>query len=231
MNKRRFTVAALVLTILAAMVGGGQASATARAKPVVWVFGHSIAAGIGTSDTAHSWVGRFNWLNHDAYTIRNFAVGGAVFDGGTNTISAQVATAFNQQPTEVPAFVLIDAGTNDMVNHDSTTIVNSKYAAISISVALSNRGVPVTKQYFMGILPMGYGSSHPDNWVPVLTARSIEWNNWSAAMPWHYVNMRTVLHEDNDYIVRGNGWQFNDGLHPGDDAALLIGNKLDNTIA
>lgn len=210
--------ALVVLLLLAALVVPGRAEA---AQPVVWVFGTSIPAGVGAT-AGHSWPARYAELTGSK--VRVFAVGGSAFDAPANVISTQVRTALTQFPAEKPSLVLVDAGTNDLVTHDDLSVVFN--AVIGVDLLLQTRGVHGT---YLTILPMGYGTSHPDMWVPVLTARAHRYNDWLRAMgvggAFHVQDMTGVLHEGPDGIITAP-WLEADGLHPNNDAALMVAAAL-----
>lgn len=201
------------------------ASSANAVQPVVWVFGTSIPAGIGTSGAGFSWPDRYAQLT--GAKVRVFAVGGATLDGGSSLIEAQVRRALAQFPGEKPSKVFVDAGTNDMVSHDDLSPV--LWAVIGLDLILQTRGVHGT---YLTILPMGYGSSHPDSWVPILTARAQRYNTWLKAMgaggAFPVDDMSGVLHEGSDGILT-SAWLERDGLHPNDDAALMIAAALADT--
>lgn len=206
----------VVLLVAFLVPTGAQA-----AQPVVWVFGTSIPAGVGAS-AGHSWPDRYAQLTGSK--VRMFAVGGSAFDAPGNVISTQVRAALAQYPTEKPSLVLVDGGTNDLVSHNDLYPVFM--AVIGVDLLLQTRGVHGT---YLTILPMGYGSSHPDLWVAPLTERAQQYNEWLRGMAsggaFGIADMSGVLHEGNDGIITAP-WLLPDGLHPSNDAALLVAARL-----
>jgi hypothetical protein len=196
------------------------------AQPVVWVFGTSIPAGVGTTCQGCSWPSRYAQLTGSR--VRVFAVGGAVFDPmlgqGASVISDQVRGVLTAFPNEKPSRVFVDAGTNDLVSHNDMGPVF--WQVIGVDLLLQSRGVHGT---YLTILPMGFGSSHPDGWVPVLTARAQRYNTWLRAMgaagAFRVADMAGVLHEGPDGVISAP-WVEADGLHPGDQASLLVAGAL-----
>jgi hypothetical protein len=160
--------------------------------------------------------------------VRVFAVGGAVFDPmpgqGASVISDQVRGALTAFPNEKPSRVFVDAGTNDLVSHGDMGPVF--WQVIGVDLLLQTRGVHGT---FLTILPMGFGSSHPDSWVGSLTARAQSYNTWLRGMggdgAFRVADQTGVLHEGPDGVLTDPLWMA-DGLHPGDQAALLVAGAL-----
>ena len=192
---------------------------------IAWVFGTSIPKGSKNSP-GKAWPDRFAQLT--GVTVRNFAVGGSTINGGPSILADQVDAA--RQMDETPDYALIDSGTNDLVNHDMTTLEASKWGAIAADVALARLGVPI--RYWMTILPMGRGVARPDGWLPALTYRAAAWNSWLRAMSGSFtvLDMAGVLHEDAGGLVQSQ-WLLPDGLHPSDEAALLIADRVAATVA
>lgn len=191
---------------------------------LVWVFGTSIPRGV-TNSPGKAWPDRFAQMA--GVTVRNYAVGGSAIDGTGGLLSEQVAAA--GRSGEAPAFALIDAGTNDLVTHDLSALQRSKWAAIAADVALRDLGVP--RRFWLTISPRGRGSAHPDGWLPNLTARAAAWNAWLRAMagPFDVIDMAGVLHEDAEGLVQ-DPWLLPDGLHPSDDAALLMAARVESAV-
>lgn len=196
------------------------------AQPVVWVFGTSIPAGVGTTCQGCSWPSRYAQLT--GAKVRVFAVGGAVFDPmpgqGASVISDQVRGALTAFPNEKPSRVFVDAGTNDLVSHGDMGPVF--WQVIGVDLLLQTRGVHGT---FLTILPMGYGAAHPDSWVGSLTARAQSYNTWLRGMggdgAFNVADQDGVFHEGPDSVVTAP-WLEADGLHPSNDGALLIAAAL-----
>ena len=96
--------------------------------------------------------------------------------------------------------MLIEAGTNDMVSHSDLTPV--LWAVIEVDVTLQSRG---PHGDYLTIFPMGYGSAHPDAWVPVLSDRSAAFNRWLRAMAaggaFKVSDMAGTLHEGRDGVI------------------------------
>ena len=187
---------------------------------LVWVFGHSIPAGVGAS-AGHSWPERLAQL--DDATVLVFAVGGSVLNdpaGSDRTIETQVRKALAEQQGGMPDRVLIDAGTNDLVTHDSTDLVVSMWAAINVDMMLRSHGVAPE---WMPILPMGYGTSHPDAWLPNLNSRRDTWNNWLGAMA-DAGAFRVTKGTLGAFPVPT--WLMPDGLHPSNAGALLVADAV-----
>lgn len=216
---RRF-MAGLVAALVAALLPV-PASAASGDPVVVWVFGHSIPAGIG-APYGEGWVARWQQLHPGRETVRNYAVGGSVFDGGA-LVADQVRRALADNPGEVPDLVLVDAGTNDLVNHYAANMSQVYWAAIDIELLLQSRGTHAT---WLTVLPLGHCSSHPDGWLPALEERRQALNSWFRAMAgfgsFTVVDLDGVLHEDPTTHYVTAPWLLPDGLHPGSDAALLI---------
>ena len=217
-----------LLLVSVLLVAGLTVPTTAHAAaPVVWVFGHSIPAGDGPYPPSHSWPNRYAALTGS--TVRVFALGGAMLargpGQGVSEVSEQVRGALAQYPSEVPDRVFMDAGTNDTVGYDELGPV--AWAVIGVDLMLQERGMHGT---WMTILPMGYGTSHPDWWVPILTTRAHRYNDWLRAMAaggaFDVADMAGVLHEDPDGIMRSTGYFLSDGLHPDDQGALLVAGSL-----
>lgn len=220
---RRTEMRKLCVVLVCSLLACCSVPAAADSGPpvVVWVFGHSIPAGYGTG-FALSWPGRLAQLSGGGVTVRVFAVGGTALDDPSGdparTIAAQVQRALVEFPDEIPARAIIDAGTNDLVTHDQAGLTASKWAAINIDVMLGQRGVDAE---WSPILPMGYGSAHPDGWLPTLNARAAYWNAWLVAMNngggFRVVNLDNVLG-----VFPVPAWLMPDGLHPSAAGALLI---------
>jgi lysophospholipase L1-like esterase len=172
-------------------------------------FGDSITAGTWLPTYADSWIPKLE--ARLGISIANHAVGGApIHDpGGGPVLLDQVTAALAGGPA--PDVAIILAGTNDLVTHGNAELAQSAAAAQLVQDTLTAAGARVI---WLAILPIGYGSSHPDHWLPGLLERRELLND----------QLRPIAGPgcwfDTDYLFGAAGglvtdpaWLL-DGLHP-----------------
>jgi lysophospholipase L1-like esterase len=173
-------------------------------------FGDSITAGTWLPSYADSWIPKLE--TRLGITIANHAVGGAPLHdpaGGAALLDA-VTAALAGAPAPDVAIVL--AGTNDLMTHDTSTLTQSIAAAQQVQDTLTAAGSRVV---WLGVLPMGYGTSHRDVDVPVLLSRLRVLNAglYGIAGPGAWFDTDWLFDADAGGFVADPSWLL-DGLHP-----------------
>lgn len=173
-------------------------------------FGDSITAGTWLPTYADSWIPKLE--ARLGIAIANEAVGGAPLHdpGGGPVLLDAVTAALAAGPA--PDVAIILAGTNDLVTHDAGTLHQSAAAAQQVQDTLLAAGV---RPVWLAILPMGYGTSHPDSYVAPLLERRRLLNDSlrQIAGPGCWFDTDRLFGADAGGFVADPAWLL-DGLHP-----------------
>lgn len=182
-----------------------------------------------TTAAGNAVVGQKVWA--DQLTIETGTTDGSYFDGSTpdtadtdyswtGTANASTSKAITAAPTFTHAVIL--AGTNDLMTHDNATLSQSAAAAQAVQDALAAKGVRVI---WLGVLPMGKGSSHSDNDLPTLLDRRLTLDNLlrtiagSRWVPTDYLYGA----DSSGFVLDTSAWLL-DGLHPNPAGATQLAN-------
>ena len=190
----------------------------------ITAFGDSITAGTWLPQYSDSWIPKL--AARLGVTITNRAVGGAALHspgGDPNILMAQVTAALAAgQPSFGTAIILV--GTNDLMTHDTNTLSQSVAAARDVQAALVAKGVRVI---WLGVLPMGKGTSHSDNDLPALLQRRLALNpqleSIAGADRWY--NTERLFGADAGGLVTDPSWLL-DGLHPSAKGATQLADQF-----
>jgi len=174
-------------------------------------FGDSITAGTWLPTYADSWIPKLE--ARLGITIANAAVGGAPLHdpaGVGPVLLDAVTAALAGGPAPDVAIILM--GTNDLVTHGLDTLHQSAAAAQLVQDTLRAAGARVI---WLGILPMGYGTSHPDSYVAPLLERRRALNESLRAIagPGCWFDTDRLFAADASGFVADPAWLL-DGLHP-----------------
>jgi lysophospholipase L1-like esterase len=151
--KRIVSLLSLFLVCIITASPVATAAPARTVAPSVWFFGDSISTGQGlTSPSTESWVAQLS--KRATITPVNWAKPGYAFDGYLGMISDELNTAY-ASGKPIPHTAIIDAGSNDLVIHDTNTIQSSKNAALVVKNSLLAHGVQ--RVIFTGLIPRGDG--------------------------------------------------------------------------
>lgn len=149
-------ILSLLALSLACIIASSPVTTAAPARvtpPSVWFFGDSISTGQGlASPTTESWVAQVS--KRAGITPVNWAKPGYAFDGYLGMIKDELNTAY-ASGKPIPHTAIIDAGSNDLVIHDTNTIQSTEYAALAVKNSLLAHGVQ--RVIFTGVIPRGDG--------------------------------------------------------------------------
>ncbi len=158
--------------------------------------------------------------------IHDYTVGGKAlhsYDPTAEVIMNQVTRLI--ESCEEYTTAIIWAGTNDLVTH--YTMSETSWAAIWVDLALQPH---VPNRIWPTLLPLGKGTSHPDWWLPNLSARWVEFTSWQKAQwgPTKQLMDYSGLWQENAGIINpAYDHMLLDGLHPSRYGALDIVDQFD----
>lgn len=218
MNTKAFALIATVALLSVACTSTAHASKAVplpkKSVPVssqVWFFGDSISTGQGLADPSRdSWVAQV--ARTAGVTAVNFAKPGYALSGYLGNISDELTTAY-ASGKPIPQIAVVDAGSNDLVMHDSKSILATELAAIAVRNSLIAHGVQ--RVIWCAVIPRGDGYD----------ALRQQFNLWLALeFPGDFQQVDLFFHP----YFPAQYYQA-DRLHPNVSGATLLAKSFDST--
>ena len=206
MRKLLFTLSLFLMTVLNS--ASAETSPVPKFVPKGIVFeGDSITAGVGQNTL--SYPSQFGTLTGIPFT--NVGLAGDKLILMRNSYSKEVAPLFNASTRNT---LIINGGTND-IGGDSTSAARLESYVRDMATAAKATGYKV---FVSTITPRGFGAADESIRVEFNSAMRRKWREFADGVI------------DFDAAVPYNGSNFYDGLHPTNQGAMLMAQKISTTL-